>query len=283
MLHNRKKTIFFSLLAGACITAIPLLVLLCIQYGRSRTLSRTVARYEEMESACQTVPAYVLTRSLSAGDQITADCFAICTIKIAGDTSLNLVTDSGSIENYYAKTALKKGSVITADMFYEKDFTDSNIRTLEITDLLLPEQLAADGFVDIRISFPNGEDYVVLEKQKILYLLREDASTYGIALSLDEEDLLRLSSARVDRTLYENTCLYAIAYSADFQEPAIVDYPVNTDVFSLMQWNPNILSLYTVEREQERRSALEEHLDSFFYRETYETAVTEPEVCNISQ
>ena len=118
MFYSRKRTICLSLLTGACIIGIPLLVLLCIQQDRNRSLSNAVARYEKTESNCQTVPAYVLTRNLSAGDQITAECYTRCIISADNRLSLNLVTEPGRLENCHARIALHKGSILIADMFY---------------------------------------------------------------------------------------------------------------------------------------------------------------------
>ena len=81
-----------------------------------------------------------------------------------------------------------------------------------------------------------------------------------------EEDLLRLSSARVDENLFEGTYLYAVIYQADFENAAVTTYPVNPQVFTLMQWDPNIVSLFTVKR-QEKRSVLENHLQIIYLKE----------------
>ena len=108
-----------------------------------------------------------------------------------------------------------------------------------------------------------------MNQQRVLSLLKEDEETSvcGIALNLSEEDLLRLSSARVDENLFEGTYLYAVIYQADFENAAVTTYPVNPQVFTLMQWDPNIVSLFTVKKEQEKRSVLENHLQLFTQKE----------------
>ena len=132
-------------------------------------------------------------------------------------------------------------------------------RYLELSDIRLPESVHTNNLIDIRISFPTGEDYIVLNQQRVLSLLNEDEGTSvcGIALNLSEEDLLRLSSARVDENLFEGTYLYAVIYQADFENAAVTTYPVNPQVFTLMQWDPNIVSLFTV-KEQEKTFCIRE-------------------------
>lgn len=215
---------------------------------------------------------YLLTKKVAAGEQLTKDAFTSCTVKIKNGSVIPPVFDSSAITGLYAKTALKKGSLLTPDLFFKDAALAQQNRYLEISDIRFPEHIQADDFIDVRISFPNGEDYTVLKKQRILSLLtdgtKDAVSVSGISLCLSEEDLLRLSSARVDKNLFEGTYLYAVIYRTDFEKAAETTYPVNPDVFSLMQWNPNIVSLFTVEKEQEKRALLEEHLQLFIQKET---------------
>ena len=99
-----------------------------------------------------------------------------------------------------------------------------------------------------------------MNQQRVLSLLNEDEGTSvcGIALNLSEEDLLRLSSARVDENLFEGTYLYAVIYQADFENAAVTTYPVNPQVFTLMQWDPNIVSLFYCKKEQEKTFCIRE-------------------------
>ena len=66
-----------------------------------------------------------------------------------------------------------------------------------------------------------------MNQRRVLSLLNEDEGTSvcGIALNLSEEDLLRLSSARVDENLFEGTYLYAVIYQADFENVCCDNLP----------------------------------------------------------
>ena len=66
-------------------------------------------------------------------------------------------------------------------------------------------------------SFPNGEDYVVIRQLPVEAILTHEETAYGITVSISEEDLLRLSGARVDVNCYEGTYLYAAVYQATKQ------------------------------------------------------------------
>ena len=209
------------------------------------------------------------SKALPAGEALTKDDLTSCTVKLPRSQSILYASDSKNLIGQYAKTALKKGQLLTADFFYSDERLTERNRYLELSDIRLPESVHTNNLIDIRISFPTGEDYIVLNQQRVLSLLKEDEGTSvcGIALNLSEEDLLRLSSARVDENLFEGTYLYAVIYQADFENAAVTTYPVNPQVFTLMQWDPNIVSLFTVKKEQEKRSVLENHLQLFTQKE----------------
>ena len=244
-------------------------ILLLIQRYNCRVLKQTVSAYEAEQNAYVDTNVYLLSKALPAGEALTKDDLTSCTVKLPRSQSILYASDSKNLIGQYAKTALKKGQLLTADFFYSDERLTERNRYLELSDIRLPESVHTNNLIDIRISFPTGEDYIVLNQQRVLSLLKEDEETSvcGIALNLSEEDLLRLSSARVDENLFEGTYLYAVIYQADFENAAVTTYPVNPQVFTLMQWDPNIVSLFTVKKEQEKRSVLENHLQLFTQKE----------------
>lgn len=116
--------------------------------------------------------------------------------------------------------------------------------------------------------FLPGEDYIVLNQQRVLSLLKRRRNfCLRHSFKSFRGRSAPLSSARVDENLFEGTYLYAVIYQADFENAAVTTYPVNPQVFTLMQWDPNIVSLFTVKKEQEKRSVLENHLQLFTQKE----------------
>lgn len=208
-----------------------------------------MSAYEAEQNAYVDTNVYLLSKALPAGEALTKDDLTSCTVKLPRSQSILYASDSKNLIGQYAKTALKKDSFSQPIFYSDERLTERN-RYLELSDIRLPESVHTNNLIDIRISFPTGEDYIVLNQQRVLSLLNEDEGTSvcGIALNLSEEDLLRLSSARVDENLFEGTYLYAVIYQADFENAAVTTYPVNPQVFTLMQWDPNIVSLFTVKR-----------------------------------
>lgn len=224
--------------------------------------------YQELEETYHSASLWVLNTSLNAGDTIQEkDCTKVI-VKTQDVTELSLLDSGESIDGLSAKTSLEKGCILTTEMFFDAKAHEENSQLLELTDLTIPSWVAKNDFIDIRIRFPNGEDYIVISHQKVRKLLSSENDTYGLQLELTEEELLRLSSARFDRDLYSDCEIYATKYVLDFQESTKKDYPVNPDVFTLMEWDPNIVTLYAVESEQEKRISLESHLEEFFQKGT---------------
>ena len=82
-----------------------------------------------------------------------------------------------------------------------------------------------DKFLDIRIRFPNGEDYIVLTDKNITYMTES-----GFYMYLDEKEVHMLSSARTDVEVYGGAMLYLSSYNKKQED--IAGYPVNLFVLS---------------------------------------------------
>lgn len=130
---------------------------------------------------------------------------------------------------------------------YEMKSKEYYIDYVEVGD-----EQETNEFLDIRIRFPNGEDYIVVTGKTITYVTEE-----GFYMYLDEQELHMLSSARTDVEVYQGAKLYLASYTKK-QENSQSDYPVNLFV----------LSAYTnyfteVEQIYSRRLQLEENLLTF--------------------
>ena len=102
--------------------------------------------------------------------------------------------------------------------------------------------LQVGDFVDVRISFADGGDFVLLSKKEIQAIEPlGDEGTNSLWFIVSEEELLRLSSAVVDVYLNEGCTIYAIEYVSKNQKEAVVNYVVSDLVKQLMEENPNIV------------------------------------------
>lgn len=93
--------------------------------------------------------------------------------------------------------------------------------------------------IDVRIMYPNGEDYTVLAKKQVLNLDMENSlfTTY-----LGEDEILRLDSAIVDAYTMSGAYIYTVKYTnSTISEETIPNYLVRSETLTLLQSDPNIL------------------------------------------
>lgn len=142
----------------------------------------------------------------------------------------------------------------TMDSFVaDKEEMSDGYKEYYIDYVFLPEGQNISGYVDIRIRFPNGQDYMVASGKTITGLAEE-----GFYILLNDRDVHMLSSAKTDMDVYQGTLLYLSAYETKQQETEAEDYP----------WNQYVISSYGIaaadaEDTYNRRIQLEENLIAF--------------------
>lgn len=135
------------------------------------------------------------------------------------------------------KIDVPQGTIVTKDMIAEyDDQITSTDRVKEFSMISLPSQLKNGDYIDIRLSLPNGQDYIVLSKKKVL-----GCNTYTIWLRLNELELELLSSAIVENYTMSGSRLYALEYvEPGMQTESVPTYVASEDIIRLMEKNPNI-------------------------------------------
>ena len=172
------------------------------------------------------------------------------------DSSAYMTADQiGSI----AKVDLKAGTPIYADSVAEE--THEGTREIEVNYVNLNTNLIENDTVDIRVKFPNGEDYVVCSKQTLRNLNLASANLF---LWVTEDELLCLDSAVVDASINGGK-LYVTHYvEPTLQTESVTNYQPNIDVLNLIAQDPNIVDISKRNLSATVRSEMEERLDAFF-------------------
>lgn len=147
------------------------------------------------------------------------------------------------ILNSKAKMKLAKGILLTDSHLRSKENLSDDMRIHNFPYIRLTNQMKKGDYIDVRISFANGGDFVLLSKKKIeeiSFLDTEGTKENSLWLKVSEEELLRLSSAVVDAYLNEGCKIYAIEYISETQKEAVVNYTVSSMIKKLMEDDPNI-------------------------------------------
>lgn len=139
-----------------------------------------------------------------------------------------------------AKVDLKKNSILTPALITKSNeqLTDDQ-RVQEYNMIVLPTNLEAEQYIDIRLTFPNGQDYIVVSKKRVI-----DATQDTVWIKLSEEEILTMSNAIVEAFTATGSKLYATTYvEPGNQTVATPTYPVKREVLDLINTDPNVVTV----------------------------------------
>lgn len=197
--------------------------------------SKIKAEMEQLELEGRTEKRYVLNKSLAEGDIITPEDLSILEVKLGsspvdsyvGDlegstTSLSKIVNRRLMIDAEAKT------IVTNSMLFAEGDDEPAIdeRLQEFNMLTLPSDVNVGDYVDIRITFPNGEDYLVVSGKEVKSLgSTSDSNT--VFLQLDEEEIIRTTAAIIESFMTNGSEIYANKYvkpNTQLYDSARVDY-----------------------------------------------------------
>ena len=148
----------------------------------------------------------VLNKDIIQGQTITEEMLTLVRVH-QGTVPTGAINSKSPAVGQVAKFNIAAFTPITDSMITVK-ILDTDIREQEINSILMPSDLTEGQFVDIRVMFPNGTDYIVLAGKQV-----NKISGQTMWFSLKEDERLILNSAIVDSYLNKGTKLYATIYS----------------------------------------------------------------------
>lgn len=133
-----------------------------------------------------------------------------------------------------------------------------DMREVEVGIAQLPLNINSNNYVDLRIRFATGQDYIVASKLRVRDFDIENSIFYT---DLNESQILTVASATVDAYTNTGTKIYLTTYEeANLQEEAIANYPVKEEVYNLILKDPNILKVAEETLNREARKTLRAYL-----------------------
>lgn len=198
---------------------------------------------EELQDNGDTISVIQLVQSMEAGEIIREK--DIIQVRIPENNQKENIFQKSKIIGNRLKLSLSENTILTSEMVYMGEAISEDLRLHYFPFVQLTEKLQKGDFIDIRISFLNGVDFVLLSKKKIEDISIQDGiegTSKGVWIEVTEEEILRLSSALVDNYLNEESVIYGIEYVLETQKAAIVNYPVNKVVERLIEEDPNIVA-----------------------------------------
>lgn len=184
----------------------------------------------------------VVLENLAKGEVLKEEQLMVIPLTQTGQM-LNIVSLEDAI-NSKLRYGVRSNTVLSPEMIDKGELVADDLRKHAYHFVEMTEALSRGDYVDIRIQFPNGADYIVLSKKRVLDCSLYDEVTQidnSLWIEVSEEEILTLSSAVVDAYFNEQAKIYAIQYVSQDQEKAIVTYPVNDIVHALILEDPNVV------------------------------------------
>ena len=197
---------------------------------------------------------YVAASNIMSGDIITKD--HLVKKKVYSSQPIEVFINEEQIGKQ-ALINIPEGTQVLTTMIADNSIS-ANLRETEYDVIHLNSNIKKDDTVDIRLLYPNGESYVVLSKKVIKELSIDTASIF---LWLETEEILRMSAAIVDASLYSGSKLYVTKYiEPNIQDASLITYTPSLSILSLIEKDPNIVDRCSQELNREVRKALENRL-----------------------
>lgn len=187
--------------------------------------------------------AYALNRDVKSGQEITADMLSpintYSNLIPQNYIDSTILTSVESGKKVVAKVDLYKNTILTAStVTTEENTVTKDVRTMEYNMLTLPINLTIGDYVDIRITFPDGQDFIVIAKKEI-----KNIQGNTVTFDMSEADIVMLNSAIVESYIMKASNIYIAKYvEPGMQEKAANTYVPKAEVIRLIETDSNIVS-----------------------------------------
>lgn len=215
----------------------------------------------------EAITVCVLNKDIKSGTQITQN--DVTTLSVSKQNAPSDATTQ--VVGGVAKIDLLTGTIIGTSMLNTSSETlTDDLREQEYNMISLPTNLSAGDFIDVRLQLPNGGDYIVISKKKVL-----KCNSTTIWLNMHEEEIELLSNAIIEYYIMAGSKLYATTYAEPgLQTAATGTYVPNSDVASLINENPNIKSYINAERYSEGLKTIRSNYINNAVNKYSESAIT---------
>jgi len=196
------------------------------------------ALQERADSIGDIVTCYTVSEQVYPGQLITEELIT------EQSTSEYFVNDSyfnnpADLIGKYFKVGMLPGTPITTDNVMTMTLSDS-LRDFDIVAAKWPIGTKVGDYVDLRITYPYGEDYLVLSHLRV-----QGVGEATLKVYMTEEELQTYQAALVDWYLTRDsgTSVYLTKYvEPGLQASGEVFYKVPENVRRIMKDNPNIVN-----------------------------------------
>ena len=223
-----------SFLLGILITLLITGVIIAILLLQLSKLNKQI----KTETASR-VYGYMVTSDVKSGSEINSAVKSDVIYTSANADKTGALFPAGQKE----KVDLHAGTILTKDLTYEDEALSADARKVEYNIITLPSQIQTGDYIDVRLTLPGGQDYIVVSHKEVeIPTISGVDSESCIWMQLSEAEILTMSSAIVEAYQMEGAKLYATRYvEAGSQTAAAVTYLPSDEVIALMNKDSNIV------------------------------------------
>ena len=194
-----------------------------------------------LEAIGPIVTCYTVQSATFPGQEITEDL--IVEQSIPSSFKNDSFATMEDLVGLYSKVAITPGTPITKDMVMSEKIVDS-MREVDISGNRWPIGLKEGDYVDLRITYPRGEDFIVLSHKRVMSITNQ---TLKVHMTEEEQHLYQ--AALVDFYLSRGygSDLYLTKYvEPGIQGEAAVYYSVPSNIEVAVRKDPNIVDMAQV-------------------------------------
>lgn len=159
VIWQRKKNLIIALLSGVIISAVILGSILIVEVINYNTCREELVKIKNEQKGYANIKAYSLNADKKKGDLITeAD---LVELNLYGENNLIGLASRSDLVNKELKIDVSKGTIMDLSMVHKQDKIADDIRLHIYSYVELHSDILEGSIVDIRITFPDGEDYVI--------------------------------------------------------------------------------------------------------------------------
>ena len=216
--------------------------LLCGYYLHALQKYFEKAKSLQKERECYVKELFVAAETLNAGETVTEEVVKRELRYSDEDQGIYMTSeDFGKV----LIMDLREGVCLQKSMLVSEG---NSLREVLLPNVDTEGYITEGNRVDVRISYGNAEDYVVLSEKLIV----SSDEKRGIVLRLTEEELLLLSSAQYDCEAYRDTELYLVKYpDGELMMQSAVNYIPTKEILVMLKRQENASERMELENRME--------------------------------
>lgn len=234
--RGMKKSGYYILLVVVTFVAVACGVFCTVDYYVGKLNAEYGTRLVENDRLIQqnTRQIYVAARDIKVGERISEEMLEIRRALCSQESELLFSQQDIGKE---AVTDIVAGTFLNKSLVNQSGKVEG-VREMWYRTIELTENVNSYDVVDIRICYPNGEDYIVLSGKRILL---DEGCCDGCYLWVSEEEILLMSAAVVDAEQNDGTRIYVSRYPEPaIQKKSFVTYSPPPEIIGLIEQSPNV-------------------------------------------